>query len=250
MRLFLALTFAVVAGCHPAELLAGDGVPVERSWPVEGVSVVRASGPMSVQVLVGSAFTSQVRVEGDANIVAALGRTTTGRALVLDASRLAPSQPLHVTVTLPALTGLHASDGTVATANAMRGGRLELSAQDSARVLVNGVDADSLQVTVSRASTVDAAGVTRLVTVTAKDVGTATLGSLRSRVALIEASELSSVRVHALEAVRGAASRASRVEVTGEPALRSLSADEGSFVRQQPGSAPRADGEQRSAGEG
>ncbi|MBL8922034.1 MAG: DUF2807 domain-containing protein [Myxococcaceae bacterium] len=250
MRLFLVLTFAVLAACHPAEPLAGDGVLVERSWPLDGVSVVRASGPMSVQVLVGSGFTAGLRAEGDANVVGALRRRTEGRALVLDASALAPSQPLQLTVTLPALLGLHASDGTVATANAMRGGRLDLSAQDSGRVLVNGVDADSLQVTVSRASTVDAAGVTRLVTVTARDVGTAALGSLRSRVALIEASELSSVRVHALEAVRGAASRASRVDVAGEPVLRSLSADEGSFVRQQPGSAPRAVGEQRSAGEG
>jgi hypothetical protein len=250
MRLLLVLTLVVSAGCQRPRALAGDGVATERAFPLADVNVVQVAGPMSVQVLVGPGFTPGLRVEGDANVVAALRRSTDGRALLLDASALAPSLPLNVTVTLPALAGLHAADHAVVTANALRGGRLELTAEDSARVLVNGVDADSLVVAVARASTVDAAGRARLVTVTAKDVGTAALGSLRAQVALVDATELSTVRVQAVEAVRGEASRASRVDVLGTPALRSLSADEGSFVRQGPRSAPTADVRLGAPGEG
>lgn len=250
MRPLLIIALVVFPACERSQVVAGDGVATERAFSLAEVNAVRVAGPMSVQVLVGPGFSPTLRLEGDANVVAALGRTVQARALVLDAKALAPSLPLNVTVTLPSLTALHAADRAVVTANTMHGGRLELSAEASARVLVNGVDADSLVVSVARTSTVDAAGRARVVKVSASDVGTAALGSLRAQVALVEATELSTVRVYALEAVRGEASRASRVEVVGAPALRSLSADGDSSVRPGAGLLPTAEVEGRAPGEG
>lgn len=240
MRLLLVLLL-VVTGCRASEPLAGDGLATTKRWPIEQVNRLVVSGPMSVQVLVGPAFEPELRVEGDSNVVAALQRDVVGRSLTLDASNLAPSQPLSVTITTPSLVAISATDRAVVTANAMRGGRLTVDAEGSARVLLNGVDADSFVVNVNRAATVDAAGSARLVDVHAADVGTVSLSALVARVALVQATELSTVKVQATEALKGNATRSSRVVVTGAPALKSLVADDGSVVQSVPRSAVTAE---------
>lgn len=240
MRLPLVLLL-VVSGCRGSEPLAGDGVATTKRWPIEQVNRLVVSGPMSVQVLVGPAFEPELRVEGDSNVVAALQRDVTNRTLTLDATATAPSQPLSITITTPSLVSVAAADRAVVTANAMRGGRLTVDAEGSARVLLNGLDADSFVVNVNRAATVDAAGTVRLVDVRAADVGTVSLSALVARVALVQATELSTVKVQATEALKGSATRSSRVVVTGAPALKSLVADEGSVVQSVPRSAVTAE---------
>lgn len=240
MRLLLVLLL-VVTGCRASEPLAGDGVSTTKRWPIEQVNRLVVSGPMSVQVLVGPAFEPELRVEGDSNVVAALQRDVVGRSLTLDATNMAPSHPLSVTITTPSLVSISASDRAVVTANAMRGGRLTVDAEGSARVLINGIDGDSFVVNVTRAATVDAAGTVRLVDVHAADVGTVSLSALVARVALVQATELSTVKVQATEALKGNATRSSRVVVTGAPALKSLVADDGSVVQSVPRSAVTAE---------
>lgn len=247
MRLCLILLL-IVSGCRAAEPLAGDGLGTTKAWPLAQVNRVVVSGPMSVQVLVGPAFEPELRVEGDSNVVAALRRDVTGRSLTLDASMTSPSQPLSVTITTPSLVSISAADRAVVSANAMRGGRLTVDAEGSSRVLLNGVDGDSLAVNVTRAATVDAAGTVRLLDVHAADVGTVSLSALVARVALVQATELSTVKVQATEALKGDATRSSRVVVTGAPALERVVADEGSVVQSVPragepvsSSAPRGD---------
>ncbi len=240
MRLLLVLLF-VETGCRASEPLAGDGVATTKRWPIEQVNRLVVSGPLSVQVLVGPAFEPELRVEGDSNVVAALQRDVAGRSLTLDASNTAPSHPLSITITTPSLVSISASDRAVVTANAMRGGRLTVDAEGSARVLLNGVDGDSFVVNVNRAASVDAAGTVRLVDVHAADVGTVSLSALVARVALVQATELSTVKVQATEALKGNATRSSRVVVTGAPALKSLVADDGSVVQSVPRSAVTAE---------
>lgn len=249
MRLLLFL-LVVVSGCRGSEPLAGDGVATSRRWPIEQVNRVVVSGPMSVQVLVGPAFEPELRVEGDSNVVAVLHRDVSNRSLTLDASSTAPSSPLSITITTPSLVSITAADRAVVTANAMRGGRLTVDAEGSARVLLNGVDGDSFVVNASRAATVDAAGSVRLVDVHASDVGTVSLSALVARVALVQATELSTVKVHATEALKGNATRSSRVVMTGTPALKSLVADDGSVVQSVPRSAVTAEQAPRRPGPG
>lgn len=249
MRLLLTLLLTVT-GCRAAEPLSGDGIATAKRWPLAQVNRLVVSGPMSVQVLVGPAFEPELRVEGDSNVVAALQRDLSNRTLTLDASALAPSLPLSLTITTPSLVSISAADRAVVTANAMRGGRLTVDAEGSARVLINGVDADSFVVNVARAATVDAAGTARLVDVHATDVGTVSLSALVARVALVQATELSTVKVQATEALKGNATRTSRVVVTGAPALNSLVADDGSVVQSVPRSAVTAEKVPRRPGPG
>jgi len=138
-----------------------------------------------------------------------------------------------------------ASDGAVVTTNGLRGGRLSLEAKAGARVLANGVDGDWLVVDARGGGTVDAAGVVRAVEASAADVGAVTLGALAARVALVKATELSSVTVTAAEAVRGSATRSSRLELRGEPRLRSVTVDESSTLELPARSDARAQSSRR-----
>lgn len=231
LRSFVVVFIVAVSACQAPEPLAGNGVATERSWPLPQVNRLVVSGPISVQVMVGPAFEPSLRIEGDGNVVDSVRRSVEGSTLTLDASGLSPSLPLNVTVTSAAMVSISAATGAVVTSNAMRGGRLSIDARGAARVLANGVDGDSLVLNVSRGASIDAAGVVRLVEANASDVGALSLSSLKARVALVTATELSTVKVHATEALRGSATRSSHLMVTGAPPLRTLNVDESSAVR-------------------
>lgn len=241
LRSLVVISIVALSACQAPEPLAGNGVATERSWPLSQVNRLVVSGPVSVQVMVGPAFEPSLRVEGDGNLVDSVRRSEDGRTLSLDASGLSPSLPLNVTVTTAALVTISAANGAVVTTNVMRGGRLSIDARASARVLANGVDGDSLVLNVSRGASIDAAGVVRLVEATASDVGVLALSSLRARVALVEATELSTVTVNATEALRGSATRSSHLVVTGAPAQRLVTVDESSAVQSPPKTDVRAE---------
>jgi hypothetical protein len=228
---FIAL---LLVGC------ADNAASVERAFDVGPITGLEVSGPASVQVLVGPTMTPQLRVEGDAASVAALDRSTRGRTLVLDASRSEGAQPLRVTVTTPALTSLDARDGATVTSTALRGGRVTAAASAGARLVVTGVDADTTMVFSTGTATVDVSGTTRVVQVSASDVGTASLGGLQAAVARAEATELSVVQVFAREALRGAVSRSSQLVLRGAPQRRAVTVDETSTLTVEPDLRPAA----------
>ncbi|MDP1916522.1 MAG: DUF2807 domain-containing protein [Myxococcales bacterium] len=241
LRSLVLLFIVALSACQAPEPHAGNGVVSERSWPLSQVNRLVVSGPVSVQVMVGPAFEPSLRIEGDGNLVDSVRRSEDGRTLSLDANGLSPSLPLNVTVTTTALVTISAANGAVVTTNVMRGGRLSIEARASARVLANGVDGDSLVLDVSRGASIDAAGVVRLVEATASDVGVLALSSLRARVALVSATELSTVTVNASEALRGSATRSSHLVVTGAPLKRLVTVDESSAVQSPPKTDVRAE---------
>ena len=241
MRSFVVVVIVAVSACQAPEPLAGNGVATEHQWPLSPINRLVVSGPASVQVMMGPAFEPSLRIGGDANVVDSVRHSVDGRTMTLDATNLSPSLPLNVTVTTTALVGISATNGAVVTSNAMRGGRLAIEAHAAARVVANGVDGDSLVLDVSRGASIDAAGVVRLVEANASDVGVLSLSSLKAKVALVAATELSTVTVHATEALRGSATRSSHVVVMGAPPLRTVNVDESSAVQSRPKTDVRAE---------
>lgn len=241
LRSLVVLVIVASSACQAPQPIVGNGVATERSWPLSQVNRLIVSGPVSVQVMVGPAFEPSLRVEGDANVVDSVRRSVDGQTVTLDATGLSPSLPLNVTVTTAALVSISAANGAVVTSNTMRGGRLSIEARSSARVLANGIDGDALVVDVSRGASIDAAGVVRLVEASASDVGALSLSSLKAKVALVTATELSTVTVQATEALRGSATRSSSLTVTGAPPMRLVKVDESSAVQPPPKTDVRAE---------
>jgi hypothetical protein len=241
LRSFVVVVIVAVSACQAPQPLTGNGVATEQRWPLSPITRLVVSGHVSVQVMVGPAFEPSVRVEGDGNVVDSVRRSVDGRTLILDATNLSPSLPLNVTVTTTALVSISAANGAVVTSNALRGGRLAIEARAADRVLANGVDGDSVVLDASRGASIDAAGVVRLVEANASDVGALSLSSLKAKVALVTATELSTVTVQATEALRGSATRSSRLVVTGAPLLRTVNVDESSAVQSPPKTDVRAE---------
>lgn len=215
--LALAASLAVLAGCAPR--LQGDGVAtvVERAVPAFAALEVR--GPIEVEVQVTPGATPSMHLEGDENLVSLVGWLTVGDALQVDARGLSPAVPLRMRLVTPALGEVASADGAHVFVTGAAGGRVSLKASAAGRLHAQALDCDALLLDARSGARVEAAGTARLVEAHASESSDVVAVKVRARVAWVLADSLSTIHVHASEAVRGRALRASQVRVHGAPAL-------------------------------
>jgi hypothetical protein len=184
-------------------------------------------GPMSVQVLVGTAVEPSIQVDG------AVRWSQTPERLLVEASDDTPRPTIFVTMN--ELRAVVAEDDATVTVNRLLGGRLELSARRGARLVVSHLEADTLRIDASSDGQVDVAGRARVLEARVDDVGVAHTRSLRTTVARIDAKGLSMVTLGAPELLRASVTRSSRLIVDGPSRQRLVQCDDSSTVEAREG---------------
>jgi hypothetical protein len=149
----LATIAMLLAGCT---VTRGSGVVATDRRDLTGFDRIKVSGSATVDVTIGSKWS--VVVEADDNILPLVTTTVTGSTLDIGAKRGASfltSDPIHVSISMPALAAADISGSGEVTADGIGDSQNFLAdISGSGRVSVTGT-ADQVNVTVSGSGTFD-----------------------------------------------------------------------------------------------
>ena len=188
---------AVSAGCGVFGTRGVGGVTSETRQVGEFTSIDASAG-IGVTVRIGPA--EPLVVEAQENLLPLIRTEVVGATLKIDGKEgFTSTQPIQVTVVVPALVGVTLSGGSQAT--------------------IDGLAADSLSASISGGSAVTASGRVDALELSASGGSRANLENLSTRTATFEAEGGSVANVRVSDLATGSASGGSKVTVFGDATL-------------------------------
>lgn len=211
---FLLVFVSVTSGCHSwlGPALVGSGVSAKEERTVEPFSKMEMGGALNVQVTVGEA--TSVQITGDDNIVPIVTSEVRSGTLHLHMDHqgtVRPKQTLLVTVTTPELSKIQVSGACDVDIVDVVDNQVEVSLSGASRMDISGT-CERFNADVSGASKLDALALSA--------------GSVQ-----VNASGASHAQVHSIEAITGAASGASSIRYSGDPAVAEVNSSGASSAK-------------------
>lgn len=189
----LLVLVGVLAGC-----VQGQGPVTSETREVGAFSRIEASAGIRVVVHIGPS--SAVEVTAQENLLPVISTNRRGDTLNIEASEdFTTLEPVIVTVVVPTMDGISLSGGSQA--------------------VIDGLDADSLELQIRGGAQVTAAGSVGSVTLDADGGATASLDDLSVRVATVSMDGRATATLTASDEVAGTAAGGSRLTVLGDAVL-------------------------------
>ena len=193
MHLIRPLLVAALAGCVPFGT-RGDGTVKPETREIGAFTQVEASAGIGVTVRIGPA--EPLVVEAQENLLPIISTVVEGDTLRIDSTEgFTSSEPVHVTVVIPALDGISLSGGSQGT--------------------VGDLVADQLSVGLSGGSALTATGTAATLDLTASGGSRANLKNLATKAITLELAGGSVADLFASDSVTGVASGGGHVTVFG-----------------------------------
>jgi len=193
VSIFLLVLVGVLAGC-----VQGQGPVTIETREVGAFSRIEASAGIRVVVRVGPS--KAIEVTAQENLLAVIATDVRGDTLSIEASEdFTTLEPVTVTVVVPALDGITLSGGSQA--------------------VIDGLDAESLELRIRGGAQVTAAGTVGSVTLHADGGATASLEDLSVRVATVSMDGGATATLTASDDVTGTAAGGARLTVLGDAVL-------------------------------
>lgn len=208
--------------------IVGSGREMEDERSVASFQSVRVANGLKATVIIGEA--QSVVVKGDDNIVPELQTVVEGGALIVkmpDRVTFSSSIGVGVTVTVPSLTGLQASGGSVVTASEIEAERFSLTASGGSVVSYTGTS-NRLEVDASGGSVLTLVGETDELVLSSSGGSVHKGKALDSRIAEVSASGGSSLTLAISERLKLSLSGGSVLRVKGRPEVTTSSLSGGS----------------------
>lgn len=175
--------------------IRGSGSAASESRSVEGFTGVDVSSVFEVDITAGRDFS--VEVIADDNLLPYIRTEVRGGILHIEPTEgVKPKSPMRVLVTAPEISSINASGASKLSASGLKNS-LDIDASGASKLKIDG-DVIEVKIDVSGASNVDA-------------------DALKSRVASVDASGASNVRLNVTERLSSHASGASRISYSGNP---------------------------------
>ncbi len=234
MRLSAAIVLfalGVATGCHGIFLvgrpaIAGSGVSKEEARAVEAFHALDAGNAIRVTVLVTPGAKHGVKISGDDNLVPLIESVIRDGTLVLRLkgnSNISPKLPLLAEVVANELDGVEASGAaSVEVKGGAKADRLTIGASGAAEVSVEGVESSQAVVSASGASHIVLTGSAASLNVDASGASHVKALALQLDDAEVSISGASSVSLRATKRVAGDVSGASRLDIYGSPAQKTV----------------------------
>jgi hypothetical protein len=193
VSIFLLVLAGVLAGC-----VQGQGPVTSETREVGAFSRIEASAGIRVVVRVGPS--KAIEVTAQENLQPVIATDVRGDTLSIEASEdFTTVEPVTVTVVVPALDGITLSGGSQA--------------------VIDGLDAESLELRIRGGAQVTAAGTVGSVTLHADGGATASLEDLSVRVATVSMDGGATATLTASDDVTGTAAGGARLTVLGDAVL-------------------------------
>ena len=186
----LLVLVGVLAAC-----VQGQGPMIGETREVGTFSRIEVTAGIRVAVRIGPA--EPIEITAHENLLPVIATDLSGDVLRIEASQdFTTLEPVTVTVVVPALDGMTLSGGSQA--------------------VIEGLDAQSLELSIRGGAQVTAAGSVHSVTLEADGGATAMLGDLSARVATVSMEGGATATVTASDEVTGTAAGGSRLIVSGD----------------------------------
>jgi len=187
---FLLVLVGVLAGC-----VQGQGPVTSEAREVGAFSRIEATAGIRVVVHIGPS--EAVEVSAQENLLPVIATNRRGDTLSIEASEdFTTLEPVTVTIVVPALDGITLSGGSQA--------------------VIDGLDAESLELRIRGGAQVTAAGSVSSVTLHADGGASANLEDLSVRVATVAVDGAATAILTAVDEVTGTAAGGSRLTVLGD----------------------------------
>lgn len=208
----------------------GNGVVVEETREItDEFTVVSASEGIDVYVTQGNDF--DISVEADENIIDLIGTDIKDGKLKIHAIENIGRATKKVYVTLPNVTGLHASSGSHLTAeNKIKSGKLEVDASSGALLDAN-VNVSDMEVDASSGANITLSGTSNEVYIDASSGANIKANELVTKMCNADASSGANVSIHVQDNLTAEASSGGAISYKGEPSVHKNKSVSGSVNR-------------------
>lgn len=205
-------------------LLAVPASAAERNVGVGSFDRLRVEGPFEVRVVTGGS--PRVRITGDAAAIERVAVRTDGRTLVVRGATGAwgerparpvgaDAEPLLVTLSTPALAAVTSAAGGRVTAGALKGDRIDLSVSGAGAIDAAGATASDVNLFVIGAGTIRVAGRTQRARVTVNGPGGIDAAALDAAELTVRVEGTGDTRARARYVARVSSAGLGRVTVLG-----------------------------------
>ncbi|MEH6512927.1 head GIN domain-containing protein [Maribacter arcticus] len=197
----------------------GNGVVVEETREItEEFTVVSASEGIDVFVTQGSDF--DISVEADENIMDLIGTDIKNGKLKIHAIENIGRATKKVYITLPKVSGLHASSGANLTAeNMIQSEKLEVDASSGAMLNAN-VNVSDMEIDASSGANITLSGSAKEVYVDGSSGANIKANDLMTLICNADASSGANVSIHVKDKLTAEASSGGNISYKGEPSVQ------------------------------
>lgn len=237
MKWMLGVMLALgLGGCSKLDYtkVSGDGAVIEQRHPLgQQVTRVLAGVPANIHLVAGEA--SGIHIRGQGNLLPYLELTEKGDKLEIEVKegyRLAPSEPLEITITLPELHELALAGTGNGELHDFKGNELVLSVAGTGDIVASGLEMNRLEGNIAGLGNLDLGeGSVRAMELNIAGSGGVLGARLLSQEAEVNIAGSGEVELRVQERLKIEIAGAGSVNYWGDPELKSEIAGSGQVSR-------------------
>lgn len=237
MKWMLGVMLALgLGGCSKLDYtkVSGDGAVIEQRHPLgQQVTRVLAGVPANIHLVAGAA--SGIHIRGQGNLLPYLELTEKGDKLEIEVKegyRLAPSEPLEITITLPELHELALAGTGNGELHDFKGNELVLSVAGTGDIVASGLEMNRLEGNIAGLGNLDLGeGSVRAMELNIAGSGGVLGARLLSQEAEVNIAGSGEVELRVQERLKIEIAGAGSVNYWGDPELKSEIAGSGQVSR-------------------
>ena len=232
----MALILGLLSGCSWQEdtEVVGTGAVIEQRQPLGEIDKVAAMVPATIRILAGDKPGLSIR--GQENLLPLLSVTERGNQLeieVEDGYKLAPTEPLELTITLPRLRELALAGNSQGEIGHFKGDKLVLSLAGSGGIQAKRLELDSLEGNIAGSGGLDlGSGTVRTLELNIAGTGDVQGSRLESGEAEVNIAGSGDVEVRAKERLNINIAGSGSIAYWGDPKVEQRVAGSGSVTRE------------------